>query len=248
MVNTSALAVVGLWLVAGLIAGALATMAANALLSARVGFASKRCGDCASWPSPTTPAVATIALLFGARCPSCGRWRPRWPVAVELGVAAVFGLLYLRHGNAPETVLAAAHATILTVALVTDARRHLIFNVLTYPAMAFAAVSAVFLVGRPALDVLAGGALAGGILLVLSIIGALTLGRGAIGMGDVKLGVYIGLITGFAGAVTAVTVGIMFGGLYALALLLLGRSRRATMPYGPPLIFGALFTMITLGG
>ena len=59
-------------------------------------------------------------------------------------------------------------------------------------------------------------------------------------MGDVKLAGVIGLTTGLPGAIVAVTVGILAGGVAALAILVLTRFRRGvTMAYAPYLVLGA---------
>ncbi len=59
-------------------------------------------------------------------------------------------------------------------------------------------------------------------------------------MGDVKLAGLIGLTTGLDGVILAMTVGILAGGLAALALLASRRfDRKATMAYAPYLALGA---------
>ena len=63
---------------------------------------------------------------------------------------------------------------------------------------------------------------------------------GGMGMGDVKLAGLIGLMTGLDGVILAMTVGILAGGLAALALLASRRfDRKATMAYAPYLALGA---------
>jgi prepilin signal peptidase PulO-like enzyme (type II secretory pathway) len=87
---------------------------------------------------------------------------------------------------------------------------------------------------------LAGAALGGGIFALLAVAR-----RNAMGMGDVKLAVLIGTMTGFPGVLQALTLGILAGGL-AAALFLVARLRRRNqyMPYGPYLVVGCLATLL----
>jgi prepilin signal peptidase PulO-like enzyme (type II secretory pathway) len=67
-------------------------------------------------------------------------------------------------------------------------------------------------------------------------------GAGAFGLGDVKLLVGVGLMTGFLRTFTGLLSGLVAAGL-VLALLLATRriGRRTFVPFGPFLIFGALW-------
>lgn len=71
---------------------------------------------------------------------------------------------------------------------------------------------------------------------------------GGLGPGDIKLAVLVGLITRWPLAVPALLVGILAGGLAALAMLIwhLRRgtyTRDLTMAYGPYLAFGGLVAL-----
>jgi prepilin signal peptidase PulO-like enzyme (type II secretory pathway) len=67
-------------------------------------------------------------------------------------------------------------------------------------------------------------------------------GAGAFGLGDVKLLAGVGLMTGFLRTFTGLLSGLFAAGL-VLALLLVTRriGRRTFVPFGPFLIFGALW-------
>jgi leader peptidase (prepilin peptidase)/N-methyltransferase len=67
------------------------------------------------------------------------------------------------------------------------------------------------------------------------------LGRGKMGMGDVKLAGVIGLATGWPGVLYALVFGIVAGGLGAVLLILAGRAgRKSYIAYAPYLSLGAL--------
>ena len=73
-------------------------------------------------------------------------------------------------------------------------------------------------------------------------------GAGAFGLGDVKLLAGVGLMTGFLRTFTGLLSGLFAAGL-VLALLLVTRriGRRTFVPFGPFLIFGALWGIFVPG-
>lgn len=107
------------------------------------------------------------------------------------------------------------------------------------------AVVQSFWLGSPTLVMAAVGmAVAGGIFLLLAI-----LGRGALGLGDVKLAAAIGALAGYPVALVSLFVGIMAGGVAALFLLLTRRAgRKDTMAYGPYLALGAWLVLARVLG
>ncbi|HXU86310.1 MAG TPA: prepilin peptidase, partial [Verrucomicrobiae bacterium] len=67
-------------------------------------------------------------------------------------------------------------------------------------------------------------------------------GAGAFGMGDVYLLVGVGLMLGLTSAFTGLLSGLLAAGLVLVVLLAARRiGRRTYVPYGPFLIFGALW-------
>ena len=65
------------------------------------------------------------------------------------------------------------------------------------------------------------------------------------GMGDVKLGGLMGLVLGFPEVSVSFYFAFVFGGIFAVVLLLLKlRSRRDAIPYGPFLATGAVAVLL----
>ena len=65
------------------------------------------------------------------------------------------------------------------------------------------------------------------------------------GMGDVKLATFIGLVTGFPYVVVALLIGIITGGIVAVALLALRiKGRKDAIPYGTFLAIGPIITLL----
>ena len=79
-------------------------------------------------------------------------------------------------------------------------------------------------------------------LFFLSLILA-TKGRG-MGGGDMKLGVFIGLVLGFPLAVISLMLGFLTGAIVGILLLIIGKKKFGqTIPFGPFLSLGAILTI-----
>ncbi|WP_338623569.1 A24 family peptidase [Selenomonas sp. TAMA-11512] len=84
-------------------------------------------------------------------------------------------------------------------------------------------------------DSLLGGTIGGGVLLFLR-----ALSKKGMGLGDIKLGMALGVWLGIYGAAFALWSAYMMGGLWALCRLALGASRKDTIRFGPFLSIGAM--------
>jgi leader peptidase (prepilin peptidase)/N-methyltransferase len=169
---------------------------------------------------------------------------------VLLGLAcAVIIALALRpgHYDTGPALLTAAFGVILAVIASTDFERRIIPNRLSYPAIVAALVFCWAWPDRTITDVLIGGAVALGLGGLLFFIGLFVGGAGgALGLGDVKLAVLIGLIVGWPLVTTALIFGVVLAGIPAFALMLAGKGK-GYFSYGPYLVAGALIVMLWPG-
>lgn len=166
----------------------------------------------------------------------------RAPIVILVNALA-FSLLTLHFQGVP-LVLAAIYTAIFMLVLVIDFELRLILNVVILPAIAFAVLASPFSQIGMSRSLL-GGAVA--LVVVWGIYGFATAFvrlrgysfRVPFGFGDVKLGVFMGVVTGFPSVFTAIILGILFGGIGALLFLafyLYKEHRlalRAAIPYGP---------------
>ena len=82
--------------------------------------------------------------------------------------------------------------------------------------------------------------ISGGLFFILALVG-----RGAMGLGDVKLAAALGALLGFPLVLIAVFIGVISGGLAAIGLVIAGRGKRgSTMAYGPYLALGGWVAII----
>ncbi len=128
---------------------------------------------------------------------------------------------------------------LLTLTLVDFAVRRLP-NKLILALLAWAMIQ-IGLFGLPSIRAALLGMAANGLLMLIIAI----VGRGAMGMGDVKLEVALGAILGFPLGLYALFWGIMFGGLAALFLLISRRAGlKSSFAYGPYLALGGLLVYL----
>lgn len=199
---------------------------------------------------PVSRLGSVPLLTYGftrGRCTTCAsRLWSRWPW-LEFVTAFAWAALGARFGWAwaLPAYLAAFLAFIGIV--VVDLRHFLIPNRIVYPALltcglVFVVAAAIEGRPQPLLDALVGMTAAWlffGLVWLVSPRG--------IGFGDVRLSALIGLVTGWIGVgnvVVALFVGILTGAVTGVAFVLLRfLTRRDPIPYGPFLVLGAVVSI-----
>ncbi|MCQ3804460.1 MAG: A24 family peptidase [bacterium] len=172
---------------------------------------------------------------------------PAWRSAIRWMLPAVLGVGWAAMWSTMGwTAVLPAHLawfTVTSALVVTDLEHKLIPNSILYPGTA---VTATLLSVGAFVDPASGrmGTAVAGAVVSLVGMGLLEVaGKGALGMGDVKLSVLLGLVCGFRGvvvAVQAILYGFLIGGGMAVILLLTRRAHRRTqMPFAPALVVGA---------
>ena len=138
-------------------------------------------------------------------------------------------------------VAIAALLMLMPAIALIDIEHRIIPNRVMYPSLVAFPVYLVVarLAGAPVdlIRMVAGFALFGGALFVVALVS-----RG-MGMGDVKLASLIGLVLGSLGlryVGVAAGAAIALGGVGAITALLIGRSRKTAIPFGPYLAAGAI--------
>lgn len=248
-----------LYALLGLLIGILINVAADQLPRWRRLWRRPFCPHC-DQARPWWAWSGTLAYLrFRTHCEHCGApisWRH--PL-VELGTAALFAFLWHRYasGEVVLLLLYSLYSAILILLLVIDLEHRLILNVVVYPAWVLAFLGSLV---HPSPHfyrfALLGGAFGFFLLWLIYLLGEVfvrVLGRirgkeineVAFGFGDVRLGGFLGLILGFPQVLTALLLGMLLGGLTAIAYLFIQAvilrrySLFTPIPYGPFLILGA---------
>ncbi len=220
--------IVTLWL-----AGDWITPILAGLVGLGFGFAADRLA--ARWPEHEDGAVRARD------------WRT--PVVAIVGALA-FAATAARFAPTPmHLAVVFPYIACLVVLFAIDLDQRLLPNVLTYPLVVYAL--AVFGLGAspfiPTIEDFAWAAAAAVAVPVALYVLAIPFGSGAIGEGDLKLLVSVGLLAGAAKLFYGLVVGAVAAGLI-VGLLVFGRrlSMKSFVPYGPFLIAGTLWAILAL--
>lgn len=215
-----------------------------------------------NWSADWLPRRVLLSAGGAADPAQPGAVRPRGARLLRRGAVLLLSVAlvaYLRTtataGRSSEpsplvgAVPALAYCSLLLLIAVIDLEHRLVPNVLILLGLLLAASLSLlatrhgspWLAGVPGLSsAVAGAALGGGLFLLLALAR-----RDALGAGDVKLAVLIGMLTGFPRVVQALVMGILLGGLAAALLLLFRwRGRKDYIPYAPYLVCGAVATLL----
>jgi leader peptidase (prepilin peptidase) / N-methyltransferase len=213
----------------------------------------------------TVSAAILVATLLGALLGAgADRLAARWPAhhdgrvrrldwrsaVVVVGSAAAFGALAGRWPDARDLAVLGIYVAALIVLLATDLDQKLLPDVITLPLVAYALV--VLLLGwNPMLagkDLAFVTAIAAGLGAPILLLITDRLFGGALGMGDVKLAVSLGLMAGISRFVGGF---IIASALSAIVLIVLIAMRRITLrtaiPFGPILIAGGVVATLLPG-
>ncbi len=203
----------------------------TALLGGAWGFVADRIG--ARWPAHEDGSVRSID------------WRT--PVVVVVGAFALGGVA-LRFADPAPGVVFGAYLVALVLLLATDLDQRLLPDLITLPAIPLAFLFSL----SGANPLLPPGVLP--VAVVVAIVVPLLLfalsipfGAGAIGQGDLKLLVSVGLMVGPLRLVYGAIYGALVAGLVLVVLLAVRRITLKTfVPYGPFLILGAIWAVLVI--
>jgi prepilin signal peptidase PulO-like enzyme (type II secretory pathway) len=181
-------------------------------------------GRCANWAADVLPGGEGV------------RFRVRGPLLILATMISFVASVAVLAPNWIQILVAWLYCAFLLTVLVIDYEHHRVLNIMLGPA-AIVILALSFLPQTPTpQSTLAGGAIGFGVFLLLALIG-----RGNLGMGDVKLAGVIGLMLGYPTILAALVSGVILAAVAALWLLV---TRRATlkshMAYAPYLALGAI--------
>lgn len=170
---------------------------------------------------------------------------------VELATGALFLLMFYHFGLTLEFLLALAFIAVLLPISVIDARHYIIPNVIIVTGLILGVVIVGVITYQRAdiwyLLTRFIGAIAGGMVLwLIAVIGGAVLRKKAMGGGDIKLMVLIGLFLGaWPELVMVIAFSALSGAIVGSALITSGRkSRQSPIPYGPFLAGAAMLVLL----
>ena len=177
--------------------------------------------------------------------PASRRWQVYGPPILAAVLFAAFGW---RLGATPLLLVRSLWVAVLVQVIFFDLEHHLILDRVLLPAVISALLLSVVTPNLGWTAALLTGLGTGLVFLAIAGLGALIFHGEAMGLGDVKFSVFLGLILGLRPTLAAVLIGVVLAGLVAFLLLLLRQRRlRDSIAYGPFLALGALVALFGLG-
>lgn len=175
----------------------------------------------------------------------------RTPLVVLIGGAS-FGATVARFGGNPaELLFVGLYVIALVLLFATDLDQRLLPDVITLPLVVLALV-AFATGGGPFVHTVEDLAVAAAAAIVVPValyLLAIPFGAGAIGQGDLKLLVSVGLLGGLAKLFYGLFAGALLAGIVVVILVVIRRiSMKSFVPYGPFLIAGTLWAILALSG
>lgn len=176
-----------------------------------------------------------LRVLLVILCP-VALWRASHPVML-------FGPAQLPSAIAFTVLMACVAA--LTLIATLDGAAHLIFAEVIAPPVVIVLLVGVSEGQETWVPMVVSGLVAGGIFLLLYLVGRLIYGTEALGFGDVELAGAFGVIVGWPFVLTAIIIGLLLMAVVSVVLLVLRRmTLRTYMPIGTFLTLGALLALI----
>ncbi len=191
-------------------------------------------------------------LWLHGRCRYCHAPIPiRLPI-VEGMTGLLFALLYWKFGLGLELSISLVYTSLLIVIFAIDLENQLVLDKVIYPGMALALAFSFFWPGLEGIGALPGEALgkivsslAGGAIGVAAMALPFIIYRRGMGMGDVKLGALVGLMSGYPLVAIALLLAVITGGLVAAILLVFKIKKRSDpIPFAPFLATSAMVTLL----
>jgi Flp pilus assembly protein protease CpaA len=169
----------------------------------------------------------------------------RWQVWGPPILAALLFLAFaFRFGPLLLLLVRSVFVLVLVQVIFFDFEHRLILDRVLFPSIALALVLSFF--ANPWWAGIATGLAAGGLFLLLALAGSAIFKAEALGFGDVKLALFMGLLLGPLPTVTALFYGVFLAGVVSVAIIVWHRSTKGTIAYGPYLAGGALIVLFQL--
>ena len=211
------------------------------------------CDNCQRRLGPQDLVPLLSYLWLRGKCRYCRAPIPLRNMGIELLTGGLFFLAVYRFDLTPLAGVIIAYGCLFIAISGIDLEHTIIPDKLVLPAAVLAFAAAHYgpvgegrELGDTFLRVIEGGGLGVGVMLLIYL-ASIAVYRSTAGfrMGDVKLGGLMGLVLGFPEVSVSFDFAFVFGGIFAVVLLLLKlRSRRDAIPYGPFWATGAVALLL----
>lgn len=192
-------------------------------------------------------------IFLKGKCRYCkAKISAQYPL-VELLTGLLFIVLYLKFGLTPELFFSAFLMSVLLLVFFIDLKHLIIPNGLVLTGLIGGAVffalrfwyHDAILAGDAWFSPLLGMVVPSGFLLLVALLGMLIYKGDALGMGDVKIFMPIGLFLGLRLSIVALFFSVFIGGITGLFLILTKiKDRKSHIPFGPFIVAGSFLALL----
>jgi leader peptidase (prepilin peptidase)/N-methyltransferase len=175
--------------------------------------------------------------------PGHKRWQAYGP---PLLAAILFALFATEPTSFAQLALRSVFVLVLVQVIFFDFEHRLILDRVMFPSIALALVVSLF--RNPWWAGIAMGLGAGLIFLLLALVGSAIFKAEALGFGDVKLALFMGVLLGPLPTIQALFYGVFLAGVVSVGLIVWHRTMKQTLAYGPYLAAGALIALYLYPG
>ena len=194
-------------------------------------------------------------ILLKGKCRNCKEpVSIQYPV-VELVTAVTWLVIYLRYGFTIEAAGLILLFTVLIPVFFIDLKHMIIPNGLVLTGLTGGAAVFLYHVFIKTFELyesnlwytpLIGMVSSSGILFIIALLGLIIYKNdGAMGMGDVKIFMPIGLFLGWKLSLLSLVISVMIGGITSIILLLFKiKDRKSAIPFGPFIIIASFFSAL----
>jgi prepilin signal peptidase PulO-like enzyme (type II secretory pathway) len=160
--------------------------------------------------------------------------------------AILFALFATEPTSFAQLALRSVFVLVLVQVIFFDFEHRLILDRVMFPSIALALVVSLF--RHPWWAGMAMGLGAGLIFLLLALVGSAIFKAEALGFGDVKLALFMGILLGPLPTIQGLFYGVFLAGVVSVALIVWHRTMKQTIAYGPYLAAGALIALYLYPG
>lgn len=179
-------------------------------------------------------------IFLRGRCRTCQQKISARSFIVEILTGVLFILTWLRFGLSWETALYTFYGCVLIIIGGIDLENQKILNLMIYPAIGLSLIMIPLIHIDQLWMMLLGGVVGFGVLLLIALIAP-----GAMGMGDVKLVLFLGFIIGYPEIIITLFLAFVLGGLVAGVLLALKKiGKKDSIAFGPYLALAGIITIL----
>ncbi|PIS07834.1 prepilin peptidase [Candidatus Berkelbacteria bacterium CG10_big_fil_rev_8_21_14_0_10_43_13] len=179
-------------------------------------------------------------FLLRARCRNCGeKISVQYPL-VEIFTGVLFAYLYLMYGMSWGLVFYLIIFSVLLVVFVYDLKTQTVPEIFVWAVVVLSLLGGAYFGGFTLLSQIFGGIIGGGFLFLLVYFSK----EKWMGWGDVKIGLILGLLTGYPNAIFALFFAFVFGSIVGLVMIYFQKKTLKTaIPFAPFIIFSTLFSL-----